>query len=121
MARGRMISKTLGTSSKKFARLRTVAADVGQFAQTLYMLLVVNADDFGRLQGDGWTVKHSVWPTAPEDEDSFARAIAAMHDVGLLVKYEVDGNVYLQVVKFDPHQQGIHKRTASKFPNPQED
>src|SRR3954464_3828046 len=98
MARGRMISKSLGCSSRKFARLRTDHPDVGLFAQALYPLLVASSDDFGRQQGDSFTVKHAVWSTAPESEDVFARAIDAMHDVGLLVRYDVDGNTYLQIV-----------------------
>jgi hypothetical protein len=118
MARGRMISKALGTGSEKFARLRIEHPAVGSFAQTLYMLLVVNSDDFGRQKGDAFTVKHSVWSTAPDDQATFERALEAMHAIGLIDRYTADGVSYLHVVQFDPHQQGLHKRTASQFPEP---
>lgn len=116
MARGRMISRTLGTQSKKFARLRTEDPERGLFAQALYPLLVACTDDFGRMDGDAFAVKHAVWPTAPESEDDFDHALDAMHAVGLIIRY-VSGDLHcLQVVDFERHQQGLHKRTASRYP-----
>ena len=97
MARGRMISRTLGTSSRKFARLRFHDPAVGLFAQALYPLLVANSDDFGRQQADAFTVKHSVWSTAPDDEPVFAAALDALHGVGLIQLYELKGAAYLQI------------------------
>lgn len=114
-----MISKTLGTSSRKFANLRDDLA-VGLFAQALYPLIVASSDDFGRLQADPFTVKHSVWSTAPENEEVFGRGLDALERVGLIHRYRVNSGVYLQVVDFEAHQQGLHKRTASKYPNPPE-
>jgi hypothetical protein len=118
MARGRMISKTLGTSSEKFARLRIEHPDIGLLAQALYPLLVANSDDFGRQKGDAFTVKHSVWSTAPDDQATFERALEAIRSVGLIVRYTVDGSCYLEIVQFDAHQQGLHRRTESQFPDP---
>ncbi len=115
-----MISKSLGTSSRKFAQLRSDNPAVGLFAQALYPLIVVSSDDFGRQQADAFTVKHSVWSTAPEDENAFEAALQALHVVGLIIRYSVNGSVYLQVVDFEGHQQGLHKRTESKFPPPPE-
>lgn len=117
MARGRMISKSLGCS-RKFARLRVEGAGVGLFAQALYPLLIAHSDDFGRQSGDAFTVKHSVWPTAPEDEAAFEAALTAMEAVGLIVRCDANNVAYLQIVNFDEHQQGLHKRTKSRFPEP---
>lgn len=113
-----MISKSLGISSRKFARLRADFPDVGLFAQALYPLLVANADDWGRQKADAFTVKHSVWSTAPEAEAVFAAALDAMKGAALIRLYTIDGETYAQVVDFDAHQQGLHKRTPSKFPAP---
>ena len=44
MAKGRMISQTIG-SSRKFHKLHGLAGELGDLAQALYPLLVVNADD----------------------------------------------------------------------------
>ncbi len=115
MARGRMISKTLGTASRKFARLRADYPDVGLFAQALYPLFVANADDWGRQKADPFTVKHSVWSTAPEDETVFSAALVAMVGVGLILLYTIDGETYAQVVDFDAHQVGLQKRTNARM------
>lgn len=113
-----MISKTLGTSSRKFARLRERHPSIGLFAQALYPLIVASSDDFGRLQGDAFTIKHSVWSTAPDDEVTFEAALSALSQEGLIVRYVVGEEVFLEVVDFAAHQSGLHKRTESRFPEP---
>jgi len=110
-----MISKSLSTSVC-FARLFEVCPDLAEFAQSLYPLLVSHADDFGREQGDVLTVKYRIHPRSPRSEQEFERAIHALHDVGLIVWYEAKGRRCYQVVKFDDHQTGLHKRTKSAFP-----
>ncbi len=115
MARGRMISGSLG-SSRKFHELLGNAGKLGEFAQSLYPLIVSNTDDFGRLEGDPFTIKHKVFPTSPRSESDFGKALKAMHEVGLIYLYCVDGIQCLQVENFDPHQSGLHKRTQSRFP-----
>jgi hypothetical protein len=118
MARGRLISKTLGTSSRRFVALGVELGRLGEFGQALFPLLIANADDFGRLDGDSFTVKHSVWATSPRSYDDFGRALTAMAKVGLIVLYEHEGRMCLQINDFDTHQPGLHKRTASRFPEP---
>lgn len=117
MARGRLISRTLG-SSRKFAALMSAAGKLGEFAQTLYPLLVPHTDDFGRLSGDAFTVKHAVFPTSRRREDEFEAAIQAMVATGLIVRYEAEGQQVIEVVDFKGHQPGLSKRTASRFPDP---
>jgi hypothetical protein len=86
------------------------------FAQALYPLLVVNSDDFGRQSGDAYTVKYAVWPTAPRDEATFESALHALERVGLIRRYYAAGETVLQIVEFDAHQTGLHRRTKSRFP-----
>lgn len=120
MARGRIISKSLGTSSKKFAELHKAAGKLGDFAQALFPLLVVNSDDFGRLPGDGFTIKHSVFSISPHSEADFDFVLKIMHSVGLIELYEVEDHRYLQIIHFEREQPGlrIDKRTKSHFPDP---
>lgn len=115
MARGRLISRTLG-SSRKFAALAVNAGRLGEFAQALYPLLVSHSDDFGRQAGDAFTVKHAVFPTSPRREADFAAALLAMDRVGIVQLYEADGQQVVQIVDFDEHQPGLTKRTRSRFP-----
>lgn len=117
MARGRLISRTLG-SSRKFAALHKQAGKLGEFAQSLYPLLVACADDFGRQSGDAFTVKMAVFPSSPRREDEFTAALTAMHHVGLIQWYEANDGQVVQIVQFDEHQPGLSKRTASKFAEP---
>lgn len=115
MARGRLISRSLG-SSRKFAALGRDVGKLGEFAQVLFPLLVANADDFGRQSGDAFTVKHAVFPTSARKESDFSEALKGMHDAGLVRWYEVDSQQVVQIVDFDEHQPGLSRRTSSKFP-----
>lgn len=113
MARGRMISKVLSTS-KKFAAAGR--CDLGEFAQLLYALLLPHADDFGRQEGDPFTVKHKVLPTSERSEAEFGSALRCLHDAGLILWYDTEIGQVVEIVGFDAHQVGLHKRTATKFP-----
>lgn len=115
MARGRLISKSLG-SSRKFHSVIHVGGKLGEFCQVLFPLIVANTDDFGRMAGDAFTIKNVVLPSSRRSEQEFERALGVMHDVQLIARYVVEGAIYLQVIKFDEHQPGLTKRTKSKFP-----
>lgn len=117
MARGRMIAKTVSTS-QRYARLNHVAGKLAEFCQAIYPLLVAHADDFGRLAGDVFTVKHAICPTSPRKESDVEAALAALHTVNLVIWYEVEGRKCLQIVDFDKYQTGLHKRTKSEFAEP---
>lgn len=115
MARGRLISKSLG-SSRKFHALLKVGGKLGEFCQVLFPLLVASSDDFGRLPGDAFTVKNVVLPSSRRREADFDRALDVIAEVGLIDRYEVNGDNYIQINKFDDHQVNLHKRRESSFP-----
>jgi hypothetical protein len=115
MARGRMISKSLSTS-EKFGGL-VALGELAEFAQLLYPLLVIHADDYGRLQGDAFTVKLMCLPVSPRPLETFAIALQQLDAADLITWYEVAGKRYIEIVNFDGHQSGLHKRTQSKFPD----
>lgn len=117
MARGRMISKTLG-HSRKYAALPIEAGKLGEFAQALFSMLVANSDDFGRQAGDPYTVKLAVWPSSRRKESDFTVALTAMHRVGLIQWYDDNGQQFIEITDFEKHQSGLHKRTHSAFPAP---
>lgn len=115
MARGRMISKSLSTS-EKYAALVPAGGALAEFCQALYPLLVVHTDDFGRLQGDPFTVKSLCYPTSPRSLAEFATGLETLQRVGLITWYDVRDKRFIQIMQFEHHQAGLHKRTASKFP-----
>ena len=117
MARGRMVSKTLG-SSRRFKQLEISKHGLSEFAQVLFVLILSHADDFGRQDGDAFTIKHRVFPVSDRSEKDFAKALKLLHDVGLIAWYQIEGKHIIEVANFSDHQVGLHKRTASKFPDP---
>lgn len=115
MARGRLISKSLG-SSRKFHALLGAGGKLGEFCQVLFPLIVANTDDFGRMAADAFTVKNVVLPSSRRPERDFEQALDVLASVDLIDRYVVDGRIYLQVNGFEEHQVNLHKRTASKIP-----
>ena len=111
-----MLSKAISTSKKFAAAGRT---PMGEFAQLLYTLLVAHSDDFGRQEGDPFTVKHKVMPTSCRPEADFASALDILKAERLIEWYAADSNEQvIQIVDFDAHQSGLHKRSNSVFPEP---
>lgn len=117
MARARLISASLG-SSRRFCRLPNAAGPLSEFAQLLFMLIVVNCDDFGRAEADPFTVKLKVFPGSSRKEQEFQAALDALAEVGLIRLYSDGEDAFLVVEKFEDHQSGLHKRTKSHFPEP---
>lgn len=115
MARGRLISKSLG-SSRRFHALVVSGGKLGEFCQVLFPLIVANTDDFGRMDGDAFTIKNVVLPSSKRQEEEFEQALVLMAKARLITRYTVEGSNFLQVNKFDEHQPNLHKRTKSRFP-----
>lgn len=102
MARGRLISKTLG-HSPAFAHLHEVAGGIlglGDFAQILFMVVYVNVDYFGRLKDDAFEIKYSMFPLSDRSECDFEQALEAMQSVGLIVRYRDRQPPYIQILNF---------------------
>jgi hypothetical protein len=117
MARGRFISKSLSTS-EKFGALVTRLPATYEFLHTLYPLLVIHTDDYGRLQGDPYTVKSMCYPASLRTLDEFAAALTGLDAIALIRWYQAGPKRYVQIVDFDAHQQGLHKRTKAQIPPP---
>src|SRR5260221_7944204 len=115
MARGRMLSCSLGTS-RRFNDVAKVGAELTEFAQLLFTLLVPHSDDFGRLSADSFTVKAKILPASTRTIEEFDTALLVLHAVNLITLYEIDGEFWLQISKFDEHQWGLTKRTKSRIP-----
>ncbi len=115
MARGRILSKSL-SCSRRFNALADNPNGTAEFTQLLFAMLIPHVDDFGRMTADPQSVKFTVLPGSQRSFDEFAKALRALHDIGLITVYKVNSENYLQINKFDEHQLGLHKRTSSLFP-----
>jgi hypothetical protein len=114
MARGRMLSKTLSVSK----RFNSITGELAEFSQLLFTLLVPHVDDFGRMSGDPFSLKMTVLPASSRPLAEFSSALETLHAAKLITVYDNEGDIWIQVNKFEEHQIGLHKRTASKIPPP---
>lgn len=110
-----MVSKSLSTS-EKFAGLSASTNGLAEFCQVLYLMMIPHTDDFGRLQGDAFTIKHQCFPASPRSIQEFQDGLRALHNAELIIWYQVSGKQYIQITNFEPHQIGLHKRTESRLP-----
>ncbi|SEN53278.1 hypothetical protein [Lihuaxuella thermophila] len=110
MAERRMISKSISVSEKVNA--------MSIFARLLFTWMIPHTDDFGRMPGSPAKVKALVVPMADETKQDVENALYEMVEQNLIEWYQVDGSQYIQIVDFERHQTGLHKRTKSKFPGP---
>lgn len=113
MAEKRMISKVISISKKFNVSLND------HFSRLLYVLLIPHSDDFGRLTGDSFKVKALILPMMIDVEwEEVEKSLKKLHQAELINWFEADGEKYIQIINFDKHQSGLHKRTKSKFPDP---
>lgn len=91
---------------------------MSEWAQLLFDRLVIWADDFGRMEGDPVVVRANTKPLSPRDPQDFASAVGEMITIGAVTAYAAGGKVYLHIDKHDDQQSGLHKRTKSHYPAP---
>lgn len=85
-------------------------------AETFFYRLLVRCDDYGRFDGRPTVLRSSCFPLRVDSvNDAMISAwLQELIDAGLVQEYYIDGHPYLQVIKWDKHQQIRAKR--SKYP-----
>lgn len=91
-----MISRSISTS-RKLSRVTDRTA-------LLFTWIQPHTDDYGRMEGDAFTVKAKVVPMRDWSEDDVEACLKEMHQAGLIVRYEVDEELVLEVINFEEHQ-----------------
>lgn len=98
------------------------SADIDQltpFEETVFVRLIVNVDDFGRLDARVSYLKSKLFVTKPGiTEKSVSDAVNKLASVGLVKLYTVDNKPFLSLPKWGLHQQVRAKK--SKFPGEDE-
>lgn len=88
------------------------------FEETVFIRLIVNCDDFGRLDARANFLKSRLFATKKGvTEKNVEDAVQKLASVGLIQLYEVDGKSFLLFPKWDKHQQVRAKK--SKYPAPE--
>lgn len=111
MAEKRMLSKVISIS-EKVHNLEDI------FHMLLFTWIIPHTDDWGRLVGSPKKVKSLVIPMMDKTTADVEKALIDLHNNGLISWYEVHGEKFIQVINFEEHQSGLHKRTKSKIPEP---
>ncbi|MDR9392679.1 MAG: hypothetical protein RI554_11710, partial [Trueperaceae bacterium] len=88
----------------------------------LYLMLIPHADAEGRLKGNPQWINGKVLTYVPMDPTTIEQALRRMHEVGLVVWYEVDGKRFIQIERFHDHNKVRKDREGqSVIPSPPED
>lgn len=111
MAKARMISRSISTS-RKLARVDDRAA-------LLFTWIQPHTDDYGRMEGDAMTVRAKVCPMRPYTDEDVEASLKTLQKAGLVLRYEVEGEQYVQVCGFEEHQTFKSDRPRkSEYPEP---
>ncbi|MNL19082.1 Replication initiation and membrane attachment [compost metagenome] len=82
----------------------------------LFTWMIPHTDDFGRLAGSPAKIKALVVPMMDKGKREIEASLQRLAEKGLINWYEAEGEKVVQIIQFEKHQQGLHKRTKSKFP-----
>lgn len=92
--------------------------DLSRDARLLFVGLITQADDEGRLVGAGRLIWSQVYPWDDIDLGSFERWLEELAGAELVQRYESnDGRQYLHLIGWKQHQKISHP-TPSRLPKP---
>ena len=86
------------------------------FEEITFYRLIVNCDDYGRMDARPKILIAKLFPLRNVREDQIVKAMRSLASAELVSPYEVDGRPFVQIVTWSDHQQIRAKR--SKYPAP---
>ncbi len=86
------------------------------FQEIMFYRLIVNCDDYGRMDARAKILKSKLFPLRDARIDQIEAALDALASAELVILYEVDGKPFLQMKTWDRHQRVRAK--VSKYPAP---
>ena len=110
MANRRMISKSISVSEQ--------VNGMTLLARLLFTWMIPHTDDWGRMAGASRTIRALVIPLVDATDAEVEAALSEIESAGLIRRYCNGGSQFLSFPKWEDHQGGLHKRTASKYPEP---
>jgi hypothetical protein len=108
------------------ARIRSVKPDIWQDeefgnasheARLLFIGLITQADDEGRLNGASRLLWSLIYPWEDFNPDALEGWLGELEMARLIQRYEKDGRIYVSLVNWGKHQKISHP-TPSKLPKP---
>ena len=88
------------------------------FQETFFVRLMVNCDDFGRMDARTRIIASRLFPLKDIKPAVIEDALSALESADLIIIYTVDGKPFLQMKTWEKHQQVRAKK--SKYPSPDE-
>lgn len=88
------------------------------FEEVVFYRLIVHCDDYGRMDARPAILRSRLFPLKTVTDKQITNAIQSLRSADIIDLYEVDGRSYLQMRKWDKHQQVRAKK--SKYPSPEE-
>lgn len=88
-------------------------------ARLTWIGLWTHCDDAGRTKDNARLIKGDIWPLDDVSLRDIEEDLATLAAHGRIVRYEVDGKRYLEIVNWGVHQ-SIQKPTPSRIPPPPE-
>lgn len=88
------------------------------FAEIFFYRLIVNADDFGRMDGRAAVLRSRLFPLKDVRNSQIEDALRELATVELVSTYIVDGKPFVSLPAWDRHQQIRAKK--SKYPAPEQ-
>jgi hypothetical protein len=96
-------------------------AALSHFAERLHWRLVAKADAWGRLPGSPAKVKARCVPLLDVSTAEIGEALDELDQVGRILRYDVGGDAFIELVGFEENQPRDARRTkalVSRFPSP---
>lgn len=90
-------------------------AQCSMLARYIFPGLWMMADRAGRLEDRPLRIKAAV---LPYDNGDVNKMLDELQDAGLILRYSVDGQKYIQVLNFEKHQSPHYKEPESTIPEP---
>lgn len=107
MPRGRIVLKRI-CESRKLATLKTDGA------RLLFTWLIPNVDVNGCFSGDPEVVKGKIFTRLKKSTNTVEKYLQDLHNEGLIVRYNTNGDDYLYIINFEEHQPHINPEREGK-------
>lgn len=95
-----------------------ILGDLPPLTRLLFIGLWCLADREGRLEDRPRKIKKAILGYDDVDADGVSDMLQSLHDAGFIIRYQIDGEHYIQVVNFVKHQNPHMKEKASEIPPP---
>lgn len=92
--------------------------NVSFFDEVLFTHLIVSVDDFGRYDGRVKVIRSRLFPLKEVSLDDVAHGLDSLERAGVLQRYSVHGEPFIQLTGWANHQQIRNMR--SKYPSPED-